>query len=172
MTLLNGEYSFKSDEDKDYFESTMSTIAIMHRASPTDKQMFVTGLQSINKSVAMIGDSVSDATSLRVATVGMCMGGCDIARDECDLIIKDSDFKSVSNAARWGRNIHDNIKRFLQFQLTVNISLVLCVFLTSASLGASPFTVIQIMWINLIMDAFAALALATEAPHPTKLGPI
>lgn len=102
----------------------------------------------------------------------MCIAGCDVACDKADLIIRDGNFSSVSNAAKWGRNIHDNIKRFIQFQLTVNISLVMIVLLGSVALGQSPFTVMQIMWINLIMDALAAIALATEAPHPTDLGSV
>jgi len=168
----NWTYVFKTDSDKLHFHTTVANTIIMHRASPVDKQMFIAGLKEIGCSVAYTGDGPSDATSLYEADVGMCIGGCDVAKDKADIIIRDGNFSSVSNAAKWGRNIHDNIKRFLQFQLTVNISLVLIVFIGSLTLGLSPFTVMQLLWINLVMDALAAIALSTEAPHPTELGPI
>jgi len=103
--------------------------------------------------------------------MAMGEGGCAAARDSSALIILDDNFESVFTAAKWGRNIFNNVRKFIQFQLTVNISCILVVFIGSISLGMSPFTAMQLLWINLIMDVLAAIALATEAPHPTELGP-
>lgn len=115
--MISGEwtYKFKTIADKDHFHNTIANTIIMHRASPVDKQMFIAGLKEVECVVAMTGDGVSDANSLFEADVGMCIAGCDVACDKADLIIRDGNFSSVKNAAKWGRNIHDNIKRFLQF---------------------------------------------------------
>ena len=106
-------YKFNSPAAESHFSRTLAHTIIMHRASPEDKKMFIAGLKLLGCSVAYTGDSVADAGSLREANVGMCFGGCDVARDSADIIIRDSNFCNVSNAAKWGRNIHDNVKRFL-----------------------------------------------------------
>jgi P-type E1-E2 ATPase len=148
---------------------------MLYRASPEDKHMLVAGLKQLKsrgklKNIAMTGDSISDAPALRAADVGLCMqDGCDVAKDSADFVILNNDYKSVFNAARWGRNIFDSIRKFLQFQLTVAISLTLVLIISSLTLGRCPFTVMQILWINLVMDVLAAAALATESPHPTEL---
>merc|ERR1719453_886303 len=98
-----------------------------------------------------------------MANVGLSMGsGCTVAKENADLVILDNDFHSINNAIMWGRMIFDNVRKFMQFQLTINISLCLIVVLSSATLGNSPFGVIQLLWINLIMDTLAAIAICTE----------
>lgn len=99
----------------------------------------------------------------------MGISGCEVAKEASDIVILDDNFCSVFKAAQWGRSIYDNIRKFIQFQLTVNIVAVLLVFFGGATLGQSPLNVIQLLWINIVMDTLAALALATEPPHPTEL---
>ena len=99
----------------------------------------------------------------------MGISGCEVAKEASDIVILDDNFTSVFKAAQWGRSIHDNIRKFIQFQLTVDIVAVLIVFFGGATLGQSPLNVIQLLWINMVMDTLAALALATEPPHPTEL---
>ena len=93
--------------------------------------------------------------------------GCAAAKDHADIILTDDNFTSVVNAIRWGRNIQDNTRKFIQFQMTVNISCLTIVILSVITLGFSPFSVFQLLWINLVMDVLAAIAFATEHPHPT-----
>jgi len=99
----------------------------------------------------------------------MGISGCSVAKDQANIIILNDDFASVKYAAKWGRNIFDNCRKFVQFQLTVNVSCIFIVILSGTTLGKSPFSVFQLLWINLVMDVLAAIALATEAPHPTEL---
>ena len=99
----------------------------------------------------------------------MGKSGCEAAKDASDIIILDDNFCSVFRATQWGRNILDNIRKFIQFQLGVNVVCLILVFLGGLSLGNSPFSVTQLLWINMIMDTLAAIALATEPPHPTNL---
>lgn len=111
----------------------------------------------------MSGEKTSDATALKMANVGLCMGsGCTVAKENSDLVIMDNDFKSIHNAIMWGRIIFENVRKFMQFQLTINITLCFIVFLSGVSLGNSPFNVIQLLWINLIMDTLATIAICTE----------
>jgi Ca2+-transporting ATPase len=111
----------------------------------------------------MTGDSIADAEALRKADVGLCMGsGCDVAKENADLVILDNDFTSIHRAIRWGRAIFDNVRKFIQFQLTVNISLCFVTVLGGLSLGHPPLNVIQMLWVNLIMDTLGAIALGTE----------
>lgn len=111
----------------------------------------------------MAGDSIADAEALKKADVGMCMGtGCDVAKDNSDLVILDNDFYSIQRAIRWGRSIFENVRKFMVFQMTVNISLLTVTFLGGATLGHLPLNVIQMLWVNLIMDILAAIALGTE----------
>lgn len=111
----------------------------------------------------MTGDSIADAEALRKADVGLCMGsGCDVAKDAADLVILDNDFVSIHRAIKWGRAVFDNARKFLQFQLTVNISLCFVMLLGGFSLGHPPLNVVQMLWLNLLMDVLAAIALGTE----------
>jgi Ca2+-transporting ATPase len=99
----------------------------------------------------------------------MGISGCEVAKEAADIIILDDNFTSIFRAAQWGRSIYDNIRKFIQFQFTVNIVAVSLVFISGATLGSSPLNVIQLLWINMVMDTLAAIALATEPPHPTEL---
>ena len=111
----------------------------------------------------MTGDSIADAEALRKADVGLCMGsGCDVAKDSSDLVILDNDFVSIHRAIKWGRAIFDNVRKFLQFQLTINITLCFITILGGLSLGHPPLNVVQMLWVNLIMDVLAAIAIGTE----------
>lgn len=101
----------------------------------------------------------------------MGLSGVEAAKDAADIIILDDNFTSIFRATQWGRNILDNIRKFIQFQLTVNIVIVTLVLLGGATLGFSPFSVTQLLWTNMVMDTLAALSLATEPPHPTNLNP-
>lgn len=111
----------------------------------------------------MTGDSIADAECLRKADVGLCMGsGCDVAKDNSDLVILDNDFVSIHKAIRWGRAIFENVQKFMQFQLTINISLCAVTIIGGLSLGHPPLNVVQMLWVNLIMDVLGAIAIGTE----------
>jgi magnesium-transporting ATPase (P-type) len=111
----------------------------------------------------MTGSGTADCAALRLANVGLAMGsGCTVAKDNADMTLLDDDCSSVFHAIMWGRVIFDNIKKFLQFQLTVNVTLVLHVMITSLTLGRTNFNVVQFLWINLIMDTLGAVAICTE----------
>lgn len=153
------------------FKNIANRLKVMARATPEQKFMLVACLRESPKVVAVTGESHNDAKALAHADIGFTMGqaGCSSAKDAADMILMTDNFASTMNAVRWGRNMFNNIRKFLQFQLTVNMSCVFIVLLSSLSFGQSVFPVIQLLWINLIMDTFAALALATEPPHATIL---
>ena len=99
----------------------------------------------------------------------MGISGCEVAKDAADIIILDDNFNSVFRATQWGRNILDNIRKFIQFQMTVNVVCIVITFLGGATLGVAPLSVIQLLWVNMIMDTLAAISLATEPPHPNTM---
>lgn len=148
------------------FRELKTKLKVMARSSPLDKFALVTALQDTNEVVAVTGDGTNDAPALKKADVGFSMGGAgtDVARSASDIILLDDNFASIIHALKWGRNIFDNVRKFMQFQLTVNVSAIFLVFLGSVVLKESPINAVQMLWINLIMDTFAALALATESP--------
>ncbi|MEY1638160.1 calcium-translocating P-type ATPase, PMCA-type [Tenuifilum osseticum] len=141
-------------------------IKVMYRARPTDKLRMVSLLQRLHNVVAVTGDGTNDAPALNQADVGLAMGsGTQVAKDASDIILLDDSFSSIVNATRWGRALYQNIQKFLYFQLTINLVAV-AIVLTGPFTGFDlPLTVTQMLWVNLIMDTFAALALATEPPH-------
>jgi len=133
--------------------------------------MFVAALRNSNSTVAVTGEGLSDARALSEASVGFTMGedGCSAAKDHADIILTDDNFFTVVTAIRWGRNVQDNVRKFVQFQMTVNLSCMFFVMTQTIILGHPPLNILQLLWINLIMDVLAAIAFATENPHPTEI---
>ena len=152
--------------DMESFKEIIKNLMVIARARAIDKYALVLGLRELDNVVAVTGDGTNDASALSKADVGFAMGktGTDVARDAADIIILDDNFNSIVHAIKWGRNIFDNIRKFLQFQLSVNFSAVLLVFVSSCIGSESPITAIQMLWINLIMDSLGSLALSTEDP--------
>ena len=152
--------------DMEAFKQIIKDLKVIARARAIDKYALVLGLRELDNVVAVTGDGTNDASALSKADVGFAMGktGTDVARDAADIIILDDNFNSIVHAIKWGRNIFDNIRKFLQFQLSVNFSAVLLVFISSCIGSESPITAIQMLWINLIMDSLGSLALSTEDP--------
>ena len=152
--------------DMEAFKEIVKNLKVIARARAIDKYALVLGLRELDNVVAVTGDGTNDASALSKADVGFAMGktGTDVARDAADIIILDDNFNSIVHAIKWGRNIFDNIRKFLQFQLSVNFSAVLLVFVCSCIGSESPITAIQMLWINLIMDSLGSLALSTEDP--------
>ena len=153
------------------FQEIIKDLKVIARARAIDKYALVLGLRELDNVVAVTGDGTNDASALSKADVGFAMGktGTDVARDAADIIILDDNFNSIVHAIKWGRNIFDNIRKFLQFQLSVNFSAVLLVFVSSCIGSESPITAIQMLWINLIMDSLGSLALSTEDPNDELL---
>ncbi|KAJ2776821.1 plasma membrane calcium [Coemansia interrupta] len=153
--------------------AVLPRLQVMARSSPMDKQIMVQRLQERNEVVAMTGDGTNDSPALKLADVGFSMGiaGTEVAKEASDIILMDDDFKSIVKALRWGRAVNDSVRKFLQFQLTVNITAVLLTFISSvfSSDGQSALTAVQLLWVNMIMDTLAALALATEGPTDAVL---
>lgn len=150
----------------DKFEEIAASLKVLARSRPIDKFALVVGLKELDLVVAVTGDGTNDAQALSKSDVGFAMGiqGTDIAKDAADIIILDDNFSSIVRSVVWGRTIYDNIRKFIQFQLSINISACLLVLIASAIGNESPITVIQMLWLNLIMDTLGSLALATEAP--------
>jgi Ca2+-transporting ATPase len=145
----------------------------MARSSPTDKYILVTRLKALGEVVAVTGDGTNDAPALKQAHVGFSMGitGTEVAKEASDIILMDDNFSSIVKAVMWGRNVYDSIRKFLQFQLTVNVVAVSLAFIGAITNehGESPLKPVQLLWVNLIMDTMAALALATDVPTPALL---
>jgi len=157
-------------ENQHGFAEIADQIRVLARATPQDRLILVTGFKAIGKSVAVTGAGINDVEALGAANVGLAMGsGCSAAKEAADLILTDNDFEATLRAVMWGRNIYHNVSRFLQFQVTVNISALATVFIGGIIFGESPLSAVQLLWINLIMDTFAAIALSTEPPLATVL---
>lgn len=157
---------FRELEDREAFDRARE-IKILSRAKPLDKLRMVELLKSAGAVVAVTGDGTNDAPALNSASVGLAMGksGTDMAREAGDIILLDDSLTSIVTAVRWGRSLYVNIQRFLIFQITINV-IALGVALLGPILGVKlPLTVIQMLWVNLIMDSFAAMAFATEPPQ-------
>jgi Ca2+ transporting ATPase len=163
----------KPDGSLDYEElnKIAPRLRVMARCSPADKYNLVKGLIKAGDVVAVTGDGTNDGPALSEADVGFAMGiaGTGVAREASDIIITDDNFSSIVKAISWGRNVYDSISKFLVFQLTVNVVAVLVAFIGACAIKESPLRAVQLLWVNLIMDTFAALALATEAPTPDLL---
>lgn len=152
-------------ENMNEFDSVIDELRVLARASPLDKEILVRGLRFRNRNVAVGGQNISDVGCLQIANVSVAMGsGVSAAKQASDLILIDDDFEANVQAIMWGRNIFLNVTRFLQFQVTVNFSCLLTILIGGMIIGESPFSAVQLLWINLIMDTFAAIALSTEPP--------
>lgn len=161
--MITGE-QWEALSDEEAYER-VKDIRVMSRARPTDKQRLVAMLQKRGEVVAVTGDGTNDAPALHYAHVGLSLGsGTSVAKEASDMTLLDDSFKSIANAVMWGRSLYRNLQRFLFFQLVVNVAALLLVLGGSVFGTEMPLTVTQILWVNLIMDTFAALALASLPP--------
>merc|ERR1719483_149920 len=151
-------------------------LSVLARSSPQDKYILVKGIidskaEKTRQVVAVTGDGTNDGPALKKADVGFAMGisGTDVAKEASDIILTDDNFTSIVKAVMWGRNVYDSIAKFLQFQLTVNVVAVLAAFFGACIINDTPLKAVQMLWVNLIMDTLASLALATELPTPDLL---
>jgi P-type Ca2+ transporter type 2C len=162
IVLEGDEFRDMSDDD---VKERIPRITALARALPDDKKRMVELLQSVGHVVAVTGDGVNDAPALVTADVGFSMGsGSKVAREASDIVIVDDNFVSLVRAIRWGRSVFENIRKFLQFQLTINVVALSTAFLAALLGFGTPLTAVQLLWVNLIMDSLAALALALEPP--------
>ncbi|GLT99521.1 hypothetical protein SLE2022_169580 [Rubroshorea leprosula] len=162
--VVEGE-EFRSYTPKERMEK-VEKICVMARSSPFDKLLMVQCLKQKGHVVAVTGDGTDDAPALKEADIGLSMGiqGSEIAKESSDIVILDGKFVSVATALKWGRCVYTNIQKFIQFQLTVNVAALVIKFMATISAGEVHLTTVQFLWVNLIMDALGALALATEKP--------
>ena len=165
--ITGTEFAAMSDEE---LLERVQELKIMSRARPLDKQRLVKLLQQRGEVVAVTGDGTNDAPALNFANVGLSMGsGTSVAKDASDITLLDDSFNSIGTAVMWGRSLYKNIQRFIVFQLTINFVALLIVLLGSVIGTELPLTVTQMLWVNLIMDTFAALALASIPPSETVM---
>jgi len=154
-------------------DEILPRLQVLARSSPTDKQILVGRLKYLGETVAVTGDGTNDGPALKMADVGFSMGiaGTEVAKEASSIILMDDNFSSIVKALLWGRSVNDSVKKFLQFQLTVNITAVIVTFISAIFDGenGSALTAVQLLWVNLIMDTLAALALATEKPTQDML---
>uniref|UniRef100_UPI00398E838C plasma membrane calcium-transporting ATPase 2 isoform X13 n=1 Tax=Pristiophorus japonicus TaxID=55135 RepID=UPI00398E838C len=166
----------KGEIEQERIDKIWPKLRVLARSSPTDKHTLVKGIiDSLHgerrQVVAVTGDGTNDGPALKKADVGFAMGiaGTDVAKEASDIILTDDNFSSIVKAVMWGRNVYDSISKFLQFQLTVNIVAVIVAFTGACITQDSPLKAVQMLWVNLIMDTFASLALATEPPTESLL---
>ncbi len=165
--LFGQEIEAMTDEE---LEKRLPTVKIISRARPNDKERVVRILKKLDYVVAVTGDGTNDAPALNAANVGLSMGdGTAVAKEASDMTIIDNSFRTIANAVMWGRSLYKNIKRFILFQMTVNVAACLIVLIGAFIGTESPLTVTQMLWVNLIMDTFAALALASLPPTHTVM---
>ncbi|GAB4816684.1 hypothetical protein N2152v2_003730 [Parachlorella kessleri] len=146
-------------------------LQVLARSSPQDKHTLVCLLKKQGEVVAVTGDGTNDAPALKESDVGLAMGiaGTEVAKEAADIVIMDDNFSSIVKSVLWGRSVFTNIRKFLQFQLTINAVALIVAFVAAVANGETPLNVLQLLWVNLIMDSLAALALATEDPTPDLL---
>lgn len=165
IVMEGPEFRKLSDEA---MNEILPRLAVLARSSPQDKQILVQKLRDLQETVAVTGDGTNDGPALKAADVGFSMGiaGTEVAKEASAIILMDDNFASIVKALMWGRAVNDAVAKFLQFQLTVNITAVLlaCISSIYSSDSKSVLTAVQLLWVNLIMDTFAALALATDPP--------
>lgn len=160
----------KMPQNMNMFRKIQAQLRVLARSSPEDKFLLVSGIQNNKGVVAVTGDGSNDAPALKKADVGFGMNitGTDIAKNAADILLLDDNFSSIVVALIYGRNVYDNVRKFLQFQLSVNVVAMFIVFFGSVILKSSPLNAVQMLWVNLIMDTFGALALATEPPETER----
>ncbi|XP_068108974.1 plasma membrane calcium-transporting ATPase 2 isoform X4 [Hyperolius riggenbachi] len=166
----------KGEIEQERIDKIWPKLRVLARSSPTDKHTLVKGIIDSTQIeqrqvVAVTGDGTNDGPALKKADVGFAMGiaGTDVAKEASDIILTDDNFSSIVKAVMWGRNVYDSISKFLQFQLTVNVVAVIVAFTGACITQDSPLKAVQMLWVNLIMDTFASLALATEPPTESLL---
>lgn len=169
LALTSAEFNAMSDDE---LKAKLPDLRILARARPLDKYRMVRLLQEQQHVVAMTGDGTNDAPSLKKADVGLAMGiaGTEVAKEASKIVLLDDAFSTIVRAVHWGRSLYENIQRFIQFQLTINVSALTIAFLGPFFGLKPPFTVLQLLWINVIMDTFAAIALCSEPPRPGLMG--
>merc|ERR1712000_680127 len=164
--VMEGPASRKLTDEE--FNETLPKLQVLARSSPEDKRVLVTKLKALGETVAVTGDGTNDAPALKAADVGFSMGisGTEVAKEASAIVLMDDNFTSIVTALKWGRAVNDAVQKFLQFQITVNITAVLLAFITAVYSPEmeSVLKAVQLLWVNLIMDTFAALALATDPP--------
>ncbi|CAI8592882.1 unnamed protein product [Vicia faba] len=163
-TVVEGE-QFRNFTHEERLEK-VEKISVMARSSPFDKLLMVQCLKEKGHVVAVTGDGTNDAPALKEADIGLSMGiqGTEVAKESSDIVILDDNFASIVTVLNWGRCVYNNIQKFIQFQLTVNVAALVINFVAAVSAGEVPLTAVQLLWVNLIMDTLGALALATEKP--------
>jgi len=166
----------RDEVDQAKLDEVWPRLRVLARSSPQDKYTLVKGIinsrvSTMREVVAVTGDGTNDGPALKKADVGFAMGiaGTDVAKEASDIILTDDNFSSIVKAVKWGRNVYDSVAKFLQFQLTVNVVAVIVAFIGAASIKDSPLRAVQMLWVNLIMDTLASLALATEYPDDSLL---
>ena len=165
--ITGKQFNLMTDDE---LKERIGDLKIMSRARPVDKERLVRLLQETGEVVAVTGDGTNDAPALNRAQIGLSMGdGTSVAKEASDITILDNSFKSIARAVMWGRSLYHNIQRFILFQMTINVAACLIVLLGAVMGYASPLTVTQMLWINLIMDTFAAMALASLPPDHSVL---
>lgn len=165
IAMTSVEFNALTDDE---IKAKLSNIRILARARPLDKYRMVRLLQEQEHVVAVTGDGTNDAPALKRADVGLAMGisGTEVAKEASKIVLLDDSFGTIVNAVNWGRSLYENIQRFIQFQLTINVSALAIAFLGPLFGVKPPFTVLQLLWINVIMDTFASIALCSEPPRP------
>ncbi len=170
LVMEGAEFRRLSERER---RACVKQLCVLARSSPEDKRVLVTTLRGLGEVVAVTGDGTNDAPALRAADVGFSMGiaGTEVAKEASDIVLMDDNFASLVEAVSWGRAINDSVRKFLQFQITVNITAVVLTFVSAVASGdeKSVLNAVQLLWVNLIMDTFAALALATDPPTESLL---
>jgi Ca2+-transporting ATPase len=171
--LLDGEATLRTSATLDALDDAqllecLPKLRVVARARPLDKLRLIMALQAQGQVVAVTGDGTNDAPALKRADVGLAMGlaGTEVAKEASKIVLLDDSFATIVKAVHWGRSLYENIQRFLQFQLTINLSALVIAFLGPFLGLKPPFTVLQLLWINVIMDTLASIALCSEPPRP------
>ena len=168
LSMEGPDFRSKSQEE---LMALLPDLQVLARSSPQDKYILVQTLKRMGEVVAVTGDGTNDAPALKESDVGLAMGiaGTEVAKEAADIVILDDNFSSIVKSVLWGRTVFSNIRKFLQFQLTINLVALIVAFVAAVTTGETPLNVLQLLWVNLIMDSLAALALATEMPTPDLL---